>query len=270
MLCNDTLEIVVNICLFLILVIPIIWPKWIFNEHQPNFLKRLRFGVLILFLLSLVIYLSNREIKNNNQASQNSKDAVITDMGKDLKSIKAQLPDKGFYFDSLRKLIAPLKETPNVIYRDITNDGTDVILCGTDQMNLKTLNASGDSLQISADFCSTIKEVKDFSIDNVELKKNGNTITSYYTKRGKVVNLSWGVGNRLGHSIGFKIDAPLKPADTLIMYYKLNWRNKEKGESAGPKRIYLNWDNSTNQFVLIVNQDLIDTIIKKLKEGKLY
>jgi hypothetical protein len=266
---KNTLDIIDNVCIFLILIIPIIWTKWIYNENQRSLYKRLRPGFFVLFALSIILYLGNHFIAKQNEAEQRGKEDKIDRISRDLKSLTGQLPANGFMWDSTKKLLKSLYANPIVVFRDTTNYGTDVVLCATDQMKLEIKDKEMDSIWITANFCTTRGEVQGFSImDRILIKKDNNVLVSR-SDRG-IVSQNWRFGTYDYSLTKLKIEPPYSIRDTIIYYCKFNWLNKEKGMSESPQRLILVWDRETNLFGYLTNPFTIDAVTQSLKHFDLY
>jgi hypothetical protein len=76
-LTNSQLNLGLAICTFLLLIVPIIWTKDIYNEHPRKWYLKLKPGFLILLIPALLsLWLNNLK----DELSENNKDATFVDI----------------------------------------------------------------------------------------------------------------------------------------------------------------------------------------------
>ena len=76
-LTNNQLNLWLGICGFLLVLIPIVWSKYIFNEHPKYWYFKLKWGsIVLLFPALLAVYFTNLK----DQLNESNHDAAIVNI----------------------------------------------------------------------------------------------------------------------------------------------------------------------------------------------
>lgn len=266
-LSTQQLNIGLAICGLALLVIPLAWPKLIFNEHPTKWYKKFNWGVILLVLLSVgAYYLSNKKDQQNDEAQRNYLN-TIEHMTDTLKSVKKALNQSDLSWDERTNRILHKLDSTQIIYKDTSFGNTTVSLWNTQALKF-TPTGTPNQYDLVISFASSSNTVVDFRFSGclILMSNTSDNDKIYHLRENRAANdFVKSQAANIYSTInleGFSISQ-----DSILLFIKYDWKNKQV-KSSGPERRLLVY-NARRGFFGIYNEIALRPGIKEymVKKG---